>query len=63
MKAFILFNKAETHRALQIEQLAGKAPFPLVAVDAVFPAITRIPFLAKLLRLAKQRTGYPMQAA
>ncbi|MFM7645869.1 MAG: glycosyltransferase family 25 protein, partial [Sphingomonadales bacterium] len=45
------------------QQLAGKAPFPLVAVDAVFPAITRIPFLAKLLRLAKQRTGYPMQAA
>jgi GR25 family glycosyltransferase involved in LPS biosynthesis len=63
MKAFILFNNAETHRAQQIETLINKCPFPVIAVDAVFPSIIHVPFQRRLLQLAQQRTGYPMTAA
>lgn len=62
MKAFILFDAEEKHRTASIHELIGKAPFPVVPVEAVFPSKVRVPLQERLLALARSRTHYPMVA-
>ena len=63
MKAYLLFNAAESHRFSHLDRLIKSAPFPIETIDAIFPALTPVPFQQRLLELAFRRTGYPMVAA
>lgn len=56
MISFIISAASETARAANIKQLCKQLP-DAIMVEAVYPSITKVPFLQKLINLSKKRTG------
>jgi GR25 family glycosyltransferase involved in LPS biosynthesis len=56
LKSFIISAASETARAANINLLRNQLP-DAIMVEAVYPSITKVPFLHQLIKLSQQRTG------
>ena len=56
MRSFIISAASETARTANIYQLRKQLPDAMM-VEAVYPSVTKVPFLQNLINLSKQRTG------
>jgi GR25 family glycosyltransferase involved in LPS biosynthesis len=56
LRSFIISAANETARAANISELRKQLP-DAIMINAVYPSITKVPFLQQLIKLSQQRTG------
>jgi GR25 family glycosyltransferase involved in LPS biosynthesis len=60
MRVYLISSAHESTRQSNIEAIHKNCPFPVQDVEAIYPAHGRVPFMDKLLKLSKDRTGHAL---